>query len=144
MYVVFFKQNTAYSLRISDWSADVGSADLPSPYLVRRSAGEAPYPVNRSCRRRRRPPAENSCLRPDRRTSVQARRDQRRRRDFPDRQPLTPTSATFTATPASPATISTATAGGGMTGAGLRSAERRVGKECVRRCRFRWWPYTIK
>src|SRR3546814_1428212 len=97
MYVVFFKQNTAYSLRISDWSADVGSADLPSPYLVRRSAGEAPYPVNRSCRRRRRPPAENSCLRPDRRTSVQARRDQRRRRDFPDRQPLSPTSATFTA-----------------------------------------------
>src|SRR3546814_6292967 len=94
-------------------------------YLVLRSAGEAPYPVNRSCRRRRRPPAENSCLRPDRRTSVQARRDQRRRRDFPDRQPLSPTSATFTATPASPATISTATAGGGMTGAGLPCVSQR-------------------
>src|SRR3546814_19633745 len=22
-----------------------------------------------------------------------------------------------------------------------RSAERRVGKECVSKCRFRWWPY---
>src|SRR3546814_12195667 len=22
-----------------------------------------------------------------------------------------------------------------------RSEERRVGKECVRTCRFRWWPY---
>src|SRR3546814_17451976 len=30
------------------------------------------------------------------------------------------------------------------TGAGataLRSEERRVGKECVRTCRSRWWPY---
>src|SRR3546814_13676556 len=25
--------------------------------------------------------------------------------------------------------------------AGLRSAERRVGQECVRTCRSRWWPY---
>src|SRR3546814_12727376 len=23
----------------------------------------------------------------------------------------------------------------------MRSEERRVGKECVRTCRFRWWPY---
>src|SRR3546814_9082673 len=25
-----------------------------------------------------------------------------------------------------------------------RSEERRVGKECVRRCRSRWWPYHEK
>src|SRR3546814_15425050 len=24
---------------------------------------------------------------------------------------------------------------------GLRPEERRVGKECVRKCRSRWWPY---
>src|SRR3546814_19096170 len=25
-----------------------------------------------------------------------------------------------------------------------RSEERRVGKECVSRCRYRWWPYHEK
>src|SRR3546814_6703630 len=28
MYLVFFKQNTAYEMRISDWSSDVCSSDL--------------------------------------------------------------------------------------------------------------------
>src|SRR3546814_3458849 len=27
---LFFKQKTAYEMRISDWSSDVGSSDLPS------------------------------------------------------------------------------------------------------------------
>src|SRR3546814_11788550 len=27
-------------------------------------------------------------------------------------------------------------------GSGFRSDDRRVGKECVRTCRCRWWPYT--
>src|SRR3546814_3146226 len=26
----------------------------------------------------------------------------------------------------------------------MRSDERRVGKECVRKCRSRWWPYNYK
>src|SRR3546814_16169737 len=26
--------------------------------------------------------------------------------------------------------------------AGVRSEERRVGKECVSTCRYRWWPYN--
>src|SRR3546814_8858312 len=30
MFVFFFKQKTAYELRISDWSSDVCSSDLPS------------------------------------------------------------------------------------------------------------------
>src|SRR3546814_3209932 len=29
--VVFFKQKTAYEMRISDWSSDVCSSDLPKP-----------------------------------------------------------------------------------------------------------------
>src|SRR3546814_15286407 len=32
-------------------------------------------------------------------------------------------------------------AGGAGAGGGDRSEERRVGKECVRTCRSRWWPY---
>src|SRR3546814_2669909 len=31
-YVFFFKQKTAYEMRISDWSSDVCSSDLPKPY----------------------------------------------------------------------------------------------------------------
>src|SRR3546814_3179127 len=34
--VFFFKQKTAYEMRISDWSSDVGSSDL-----ARREAGRA-------------------------------------------------------------------------------------------------------
>src|SRR3546814_11785642 len=30
---------------------------------------------------------------------------------------------------------------GGETTGGERSEERRVGKECVSTCRYRWWPY---
>src|SRR3546814_8460072 len=31
MHVLFFKQKTAYEMRISDWSSDVCSSDLPDP-----------------------------------------------------------------------------------------------------------------
>src|SRR3546814_5081207 len=31
MWFVFFKQKTAYEMRISDWSSDVCSSDLPTP-----------------------------------------------------------------------------------------------------------------
>src|SRR3546814_10188074 len=41
--VFFFKQKTAYEMRISDWSSDVCSSDLP--YEVRAAGGGA------SCRR---------------------------------------------------------------------------------------------
>src|SRR3546814_8821771 len=33
MFVVFFKQKTAYEMRISDWSSDVCSSDLPPAQL---------------------------------------------------------------------------------------------------------------
>src|SRR3546814_6043858 len=51
----FFKQKTAYEMRISDWSSDVCSSDLVSPASAppaRRSAGG-----QRSAARDRRPPA---------------------------------------------------------------------------------------
>src|SRR3546814_19641766 len=33
----FFKQKTAYEMRISDWSSDVCSSDLPMPTTMKRS-----------------------------------------------------------------------------------------------------------
>src|SRR3546814_7784279 len=37
----FFKQKTAYEMRISDWSSDVCSSDLPDPVMARRIVGVA-------------------------------------------------------------------------------------------------------
>src|SRR3546814_10652978 len=34
MFFFFFKQKTAYEMRISDWSSDVCSSDLPDPLTV--------------------------------------------------------------------------------------------------------------
>src|SRR3546814_575802 len=59
MYVFFFKQKTAYEMRISDWSSDVCSSDLimrqPSPplsvrVLVRRISGTAVLARHPMCR----------------------------------------------------------------------------------------------
>src|SRR3546814_19479410 len=42
--VFFFKQQTAYELRISDWSSDVCSSDLPRTSAPNRSSRSAPAP----------------------------------------------------------------------------------------------------
>src|SRR3546814_9124572 len=36
IFVFFFKQKTAYEMRISDWSSDVCSSDLPPPHVPLR------------------------------------------------------------------------------------------------------------
>src|SRR3546814_1431744 len=38
----FFKQKTAYEMRISDWSSDVCSSDLPSGWLEEQFATRCP------------------------------------------------------------------------------------------------------
>src|SRR3546814_3636646 len=38
MYLLFFKQKTAYELRISDWSTNVCSSDLLAAYHLKRYA----------------------------------------------------------------------------------------------------------
>src|SRR3546814_13269848 len=50
-FIFFFKQKTAYEMRISDWSSDVCSSDLPCPSLRAvsslpslRAEGEAIHP----------------------------------------------------------------------------------------------------
>src|SRR3546814_12558989 len=42
-YFFFFKQKTAYEMRISDWSSDVCSSDLRSSFFVPSTAGVYPW-----------------------------------------------------------------------------------------------------
>src|SRR3546814_280524 len=63
-YLFFFKQKTAYEMRISDWSSDVCSSDLRrpaprrlQPRAVRRAGGPAVARMARLRRRRGRLPA---------------------------------------------------------------------------------------
>src|SRR3546814_6929655 len=91
----FFKQKTAYEMRISDWSSDVCSSDLRAAILV---APQALWLVE---------------ARPYRGYDV----------------------GVIAGEPA---------VDGVVGGAGFRSEERRVGKECVSTCRSRWSPYNTK
>src|SRR3546814_5085790 len=59
----FFKQKTAYEMRISDWSSDVCSSDLVEAYQSARSRGAGPA----------RRPWPHACLQP-RSRSADARR----------------------------------------------------------------------
>src|SRR3546814_18607965 len=49
--VFFFKQKTAYEVRISDWSSDVCSSDLPAESLAdrRESAGRPDWAAPKPC-----------------------------------------------------------------------------------------------
>src|SRR3546814_12211264 len=97
-FFFFFKQKTAYEMRISDWSSDVCSSDLP-----RRRLGDDG----------------------DERMAFVGERE-------PARQAVErarPRASGVSAVP------------GHVDG---RSEERRVGKECVSTCRYRWSPDHYK
>src|SRR3546814_1609590 len=51
VFVFFFKQKTAYEMRISDWSSDVCSSDLPAGCVAAGGANpnlfNCPYQINR-------------------------------------------------------------------------------------------------
>src|SRR3546814_5196700 len=99
----FFKQKTAYEMRISDWSSDVCSSDL---------AGRGEQRI------------ENLAARID-------LADHRVGIDFdPVERDM-----------AREARVDQAARIGGQAFGVLRSEGRRVGKECVSTCRFRWAPY---
>src|SRR3546814_5894088 len=89
--VFFFKQKTAYEMRISDWSSDVCSSDLQSRRLGLKRAHRF-------------------------RPSLSGRRAMR-------------------------IAIASDHAAWELKAALARSEERRVGKECVSTCRYRWSPY---
>src|SRR3546814_4785815 len=91
----FFKQKTAYEMRISDWSSDVCSSDLWGWPAANWSAAWASRVKGRvMCQEKA---AANSRKNP---------------------MPVSHTNIM-----------------------GVRSEERRVGKECVSTCRSRWSPY---
>src|SRR3546814_5484073 len=107
----FFKQKTAYEMRISDWSSDVCSSDLaylgcrpPHGYHIQRTDG-SPAELRQLGHRHRAATQRNIVAR-----AHVYRIDTHlvRSRDRGDHR---------------------------------RSEERRVGKECVSTCRSRWSPY---
>src|SRR3546814_1948560 len=78
----FFKQKTAYEMRISDWSSDVCSSDLPADFtLSRRGPLRARNAAGReAARRRARDPRTGHDAFRDRRCGGQCRLDDLDRR----------------------------------------------------------------
>src|SRR3546814_2420282 len=113
IYFFFFKQKTAYEMRISDWSSDVCSSDLRpragARAAMRRSA------LARSWREQPDDVPELGC-------------DQ-----LPDAELDRFGGAGESEHDGTPDHTADRTR--------ERSEERRVGKECVRTCRSRWSPY---
>src|SRR3546814_18319616 len=118
--VIFFKQKTAYEMRISDWSSDVCSSDLS--YQPSRAGRNSQRPgcrvAHRDAAGRRRQiggadgQLRHSLSQPPRNTAPML---------LP---PGSSMKAAERATSATPLPV--------------RSEERRVGKECVSTCRSRW------
>src|SRR3546814_3735026 len=111
MFFFFFKQKTAYEMRISDWSSDVCSSDLQ----FRPTCG-------RRC-------SKSHQHRP---------RDLEVRQKFQTRDLMRGREADRFS---SNVITADASNGRSVPGAHRRSEERRVGKECVSTCRSRWSPY---
>src|SRR3546814_19549052 len=116
--LIFFKQKTAYELRISDWSSDVCSSDL----RVRRAAGRRPrhtptHAASRCCCAKGRLPASVAY-------GVTAKSSTTARR----RVKMNPTPISANATLRTRRTQPS------------RSEEHRVGKEWGSQGSYRWAP----
>src|SRR3546814_13495438 len=128
----FFKQKTAYEMRFSDWSSDVCSSDLVSN--VTKPDG---------------PPAPDGDLRLSQRIGIlriaQHANGLFRPRDFGAaarriKVDLTKLLLDLRRCDALRLQLGRIQAHAAFA-AYPRSEERRVGKECVRTCRYRWSPY---
>src|SRR3546814_5686866 len=107
----FFKQKTAYEMRISDWSSDVCSSDLGFP------GG----PMGRCAMRRSQPWKRGRAIRTEAwwaHKMLRCRIKQYCQHKDHATKIIRGTSLII-----------------------IRSEERRVGKECVSTCRSRWSPY---
>src|SRR3546814_20596771 len=111
-----FKQKTAYEMRISDWSSDVCSSDLPQSWARVHGSNQ------NAQRLRDRPLLFPLLILFD----VLCRREETMR-IFPEN--------------GDQSRIKNRAAGAVPLPATARSEERRVGKECVSTCRSRWSPY---
>src|SRR3546814_17876956 len=114
----FFKQKTAYEMRISDWSSDVCSSDLQDAH-GRRVYRQAPALRKRSLAFPR-PPLQS----------------------FPAQFfPAQFFPAQFLPAQFFPAQFLHVTVASSSRSSRARSEERRVGKECVSTCRYRGSPF---
>src|SRR3546814_16395299 len=133
-FFFFFKQKTAYEMRISDWSSDVCSSDLwpigeSFKTILRCSDGRLSSPDagachHTSCRNSHPVPASRS----------RRRRPARWRR--PDRCPVSPSGP--------PLDFAVPRCRRATGRSFLRAEERRVGKECVSPCISRGSPHHYK
>src|SRR3546814_2023272 len=114
MVCFFFKQKTAYEMRISDWSSDVCSSDLNPDTRVGAVAleGDREIARNEEC-----PGVHGETVAADEVVVIGC-----------ENGVLTYANGEFTKI-ASPTPYGR-----------IRSEERRVGKECVSTCRSRWSP----
>src|SRR3546814_5041768 len=112
LFFFFFKQKTAYEMRISDWSSDVCSSDLLA--VVRGRHTHACL-----CAREDGAGYSERTSEPD---AGRWRQGYCRRRAGPRRHLYSPNAD-------------------GCVLQYIRSEERRVGKECVSTCRSRWSRY---
>src|SRR3546814_19117778 len=143
--VVFFKQKTAYELRISDWGSDVCSSDLPALRRPRRSGVGGIEAGRRSRRRGADAGAGIRAGQPLSSTTSAARWRRRQRGGRGERHGYE-------------SRVATALAGAVAEAVGAkvqlrtdlpdrhsrksgRSEERRGGKEWVSKCRSRWSPF---
>src|SRR3546814_19935972 len=122
----FFKQKTAYEMRISDWSSDVCSSDLGPGEIERDAAAFAPardpreHIAGAEADIEDAPRAVADTTRPD--PVEKAQRRSRRQRQRVDPRQVGETARIAVG----------------------RSEERRVGKECVSTGRARWAQGHIK
>src|SRR3546814_3289827 len=116
LFVVFFKQKTAYEMRISDWSSDVCSSDLLDDLADRRRIQH---------RQHRRDQRVLGLVRAVRRLAAVIVAG--------DREKAAVRRCAFE--------IAELQRFAGTIDADARSEERRVGKECVSTCRSRWSPF---
>src|SRR3546814_11445971 len=116
VFVFFFKQKTAYEMRISDWSSDVCSSDL-AVVLAIDGARER---ISLGVKQVNQDPMSEFLATNTKGEMVKG---------------------VAKTVDARGAVIDL---GNGIEGYIKRSEERRVGKECVRTCRSGWWPYTKK
>src|SRR3546814_14530699 len=105
-------------MRISDWSSDVCSSDLTAGSIM-RPAGLCDPHVETKAGEIRRP-----------------------RIQFDISESLDDITDGNVRSGHDVLQIDVRAGGSGCAGDGNRSEERRVGKECVSTCRFRWWPYN--
>src|SRR3546814_12222923 len=129
-----FKQKTAYDMRISDWSSDVCSSDLSQ-----RGAQRAALPAQFAAHAPRCDPRQVAAARQFDAVVVAMVAVGHRQVELA-RAAAAEFGADHVAEQA-PVPQAAAVVGKVPVHARLRSDERRVGTECVSKCRSRWSPY---